>query len=117
MFSASRPKCSTENNPRTCAERRHIERLIHIANKKGVPSHNVIRWIRRYEGEFKVNRYLANGEQATSLPCVRCRKALEKYHIKWTAYFDGKWVKWDDEDLPESRPTERQKKQNFKLRS
>ena len=109
-------KCavSTCNSPSTCAERRHIKKLIHTARKKGVPNHGIIRWIHRHEGELVIERFTADGKVASSLPCVMCKNVLDKYKLKWTAYIDNRWVKSSDTDLPDSVPTSRQSAIVFK---
>ena len=84
---------------------------------KGIQKHNVVKWIKRKEGEMVIERFHKNGEVATSLPCVLCRHELERYGLKWTAFYYGKWVSSDDDDLPDSKPTSRQKDQVFGHRS
>jgi len=101
------------NSPSVCAERKHIEKLIRIARTKGIPKHSVPSWIKRKEGEIVIERFHKNGEVATSLPCVLCKHALDKYNLKWTAYHCDRWVSSDDEDLPKSKPTSRQNDQVF----
>jgi hypothetical protein len=105
--------CSSGNSPSVCAERKHIEKLIHVARIKGVPRHSVTKWIKRKEGELRIERFHKNGDLATSLPCVLCKRALDKYSIKWTAFHSGIWVNSEDEELPESKPTSRQNDQVF----
>lgn len=68
----------------------------------------------RHEGEFFIHRQTANGEDATSLPCILCRQALEKYKIKWTAYYNDAWICSTDPDIPPSVPTTRQCEQVFR---
>ena len=46
-----------------------------------------------------------------SLPCVICRKMIEKYNIQWTAYTGEEWVKSNSyEPVPESKPTNKQRR-------
>jgi hypothetical protein len=46
-----------------------------------------------------------------SLPCVICRKMIEKYNIQWTAYTGKDWVNSNSyEPLPESKPTNKQRR-------
>mgnify|MGYP001101417946 CR=1 FL=1 len=108
---------STCNSPSVCAERKHIEKLVHTAKIKGIPRHSVSSWIKRKEGEILIERFHKNGDVATSLPCVLCKHALEKYGLKWSAFYCGKWVSSEDEDLPKSKPTSRQNDQVFGRRS
>lgn len=52
-----------------------------------------------------------------ALPCVLCRKSLEKYNIKWMACVgDEHWVKsTHTENLPKSKPTNKQRRvMNFR---
>lgn len=60
-----------------------------------------------------MNRYLKNGDEASSLPCVLCRNVLEKMNIRWKAYHDGRWICSTESDLPKSIPTSRQNDQVF----
>jgi len=60
-----------------------------------------------------VNRYLKNGDEASSLPCVLCRNVLERFGIKWKAYHDGRWICSTEPNLPKSIPTSRQNDQVF----
>ena len=68
----------------------------------------------RQEGELVIDRRHANGDYATSLPCVLCKKALDKYGIKWRAYYIDRWVYSTDDDIPKSHPTSRQNEQVFR---
>jgi hypothetical protein len=38
---------------------------------------------------------------------------LDKYKIKWVAFFEGRWIKSTEENVPTSRPTARQAAQLF----
>jgi len=53
-----------------------------------------------------------DGEMGNALPCVLCRKALEKYNIKWKACVgDERWVdSMIPENLPKSKPTNKQRR-------
>ena len=99
---------TTINSPSVCAERRHIQKLIHIAKKKGIHKQNISKWMQS-EVDLTIMRFLKNGEYATSFPCILCRQAMARYQIKWTAFHDGKWVSSEDENLPESKLTSRQR--------
>jgi len=83
---------------------------------KGVANHKIIHWIHKNEGVLVVERFTADGAPATSLPCVLCKQMLDKYQIKWVAFYDDRWVKSTDEVLPPSRPTARQAAQLFNKR-
>jgi hypothetical protein len=47
-----------------------------------------------------------------ALPCVLCRKSLEKYKIKWVACVgEENWVSsMNPETLPKSKPTHKQRR-------
>lgn len=48
---------------------------------------------------------------AVSLPCVLCRKVMERLDIRWTAHDGEKWVhSKKSEYLPASVPTAKQKR-------
>jgi hypothetical protein len=96
-----------------CAERRHIKQLIHNARVKGIANHKIILWIHKQAVELVVERFDANGNVASSLPCLLCKQMLDKYKIKWVAFFEGRWIKSTEENVPTSRPTARQAAQLF----
>lgn len=51
----------------------------------------------------------ADGSVGTSIPCVLCRRAIEKNNIRWVAYDGEKWVdSVKCHHLPISRPTSKQ---------
>tara|TARA_R110002072_G_scaffold84065_15_gene190607 strand:+ start:2207 stop:2491 length:285 start_codon:yes stop_codon:yes gene_type:complete len=88
-----------------------IKKLVHQSRKKGIAQHSVIHWIHRIYGSLTIWRPRLDGIMGISLPCVLCRKALEKYHIRWRAYDGIKWIDSQQMDnLPKSKPTGRQKK-------
>ena len=79
--------------------------------KKGVKPYQFSEWVKRKYGAMTVWRLRRDGVMGTSLPCVLCRKAIEKLNIPWMAYDGSKWIRsWIDEDLPKSRPTNRQRR-------
>jgi len=48
---------------------------------------------------------------AVSLPCVLCRKVMERLDIRWMAHDGTKWVhSKKTENLPPSMPTAKQKR-------
>lgn len=55
-----------------------------------------------------VKRVLGDGNMGISLPCVMCRKALDRLCIQWRAHIGSTWFKSTDPDVPISRPTNRQ---------
>lgn len=51
----------------------------------------------------------ADGSVGTSIPCVLCRRAIEKNKIRWVAFDGEKWVDSEKSDnLPISKPTSKQ---------
>jgi hypothetical protein len=98
----------TFNTCQRCAERNLIRELMLEAGRQGVHSWCLARWIHRKYGDLIVVRKLGNGDMGTSLPCVVCRKVLDRMSIQWRAHIGSKWVRSTDPDLPESRPTHRQ---------
>ena len=89
-----------------------IRNLQREAVKKGVKPYQFKDWIKRkHGGVMTVWRLRRDGHMGTSLPCVLCRKAIDKYEIQWMAYDGVNWIKsWVDENLPKSIPTNRQKR-------
>jgi hypothetical protein len=73
------------NNIRTCAERRLLERLTHLARVHGVAPHRVAHFVRRTVRWLVISRTTQDGERACSLPCLLCRRQLEQHHIRWEA--------------------------------
>ena len=65
-------------------------------------------WIRRKYGHMVIYRESVQGDMI-SLPCVICRKMIEKYDIPWTAHDGDKWVSSSSGVcMPVSRPTNKQ---------
>lgn len=56
-------------------------------------------------------RVRKDGILGCSLPCVLCRKMIEKHDIKWCAYDGSNWVHSGRcEILPKSQPTNKQRR-------
>jgi hypothetical protein len=79
------------------------------ASRSGVGSSNFSAWIHRKYGDFVVTRVRRDGGHGTSLPCVICRKALDKFSIQWRAHVGAEWVRSTDQDVPVSRATSKQR--------
>jgi hypothetical protein len=78
--------------------------------KKGYKPHQFTDWLHRKYGELVVSRQNIYGD-AISLPCVMCRKAMEKFDIRWKAHDGCRWVhSKKTECLPISLPTAKQKR-------
>jgi hypothetical protein len=86
-----------------------IRGLAQEARSKGVHRACLAHWIHRKYGDLVVIRVLHDGSLGTSLPCVICRKTLERHWIQWRAHIGSTWVRSTDEDVPDSRATQKQK--------
>jgi len=91
-----------------CAERRLIKNLKHEFLKKGYKNHQFSSWINRKHGALVICRETSYGD-GISLPCVLCRKMIDKYNFKWIAYDGERWVhSCRSVNIPKSRPTNKQ---------
>jgi hypothetical protein len=78
--------------------------------KKGYKPHQFTEWLHRKHGELVIERKNIYGD-AVSLPCVLCRKAMERFDICWAAHDGTQWVhSKKSEYLPPSIPTAKQKR-------
>jgi hypothetical protein len=101
---------SIESNNHMCAERQLIRRLYRECLKKGHRPHQFSEWVHRKYGHLIVGRKTVYGD-GISLPCVLCRKTMERYDICWVAHDGERWVhSKKTENLPESIPTAKQKR-------
>ena len=97
-----------DSNNHMCAERQLIRQLYRRCMTSGYKSHQFRQWLHRKHGHLVIYRKNIYGD-AISLPCVLCRKMIERYDIYWTAYDGKKWIhSQNDICLPVSRPTEKQ---------
>lgn len=88
-----------------------IKNMLRKASKCGVKFHNFPKWLHRKYGDMVVWRFLKDGSLANALPCVMCRKAIEKYNIQWIAYTGDEWTNsLQSETVPKSKPTVKQKR-------
>jgi len=92
-----------------CAERRLLKNLSLEARRQGVHPSCLAHWIHRKFGDFVIKRVRKDDGQGISLPCVICRKILDKKLIQWRAHIEHHWVKSTDEFVPKSKPTNKQK--------
>ena len=98
------------SNNHMCSERQLIRYLYRECMKKGYKPHQFTDWLHRKYGELVVSRQNIYGD-AISLPCVMCRKAMEKFDIRWKAHDGCRWVhSKKTECLPISLPTAKQKR-------
>ena len=93
---------------RCCAERRLLSAARETARRRGVRPWAFARWFSASFGALVVVRRTRDGDVASSLPCVLCRRALEATGVRWTAVTrEGAFV--TDRDAPLSEPTARQR--------
>jgi hypothetical protein len=86
-----------------------LSRLRELSRREGNSPAQFSTWTYRKYGEIVVTRLRRDGQPGTSLPCVICRKALDKCHIPWRAHIDHLWVSSRDDDVPQSKPTNKQR--------
>lgn len=89
-----------------CAERKFLHKLQLQASREGIRLGAFPRWVYRKFGRIIIWRDLADGTPGTSLPCVICRKALDRLKIEWTAHKGPVWH--TNHDAPKSIPTHKQ---------
>jgi len=88
-----------------CAERKLIYKFMRLASKEGIRKDKIPSWIHRKYGEIVIWRVLADGTPGMSLPCVLCRKKLDKMSIQWRAHLGPVWHSSRDEFVPKSKST------------
>ena len=94
-----------------CAERRLIKDLEKEALKKGVSPNRFPTWVHRKYGDITIFRMRKDGMVGCSIPCVLCKRAMERKGLQWVAFDGTRWVhSVQTDDLPESRPTNKQKR-------
>ncbi len=103
------PYGPTPSNCSCCAERRLIARLQHQAKREGVSPARFVSWSYRKFGPIIVQRTRKDGLPGISLPCVICRKTLDRLRMPWMAHVNERWYHSTDADLPPSKPTNKQK--------
>ncbi len=100
---------SVVNNCTCCAERRMLSRLRELSRREGNSPAQFSSWTHRKHGEMVIVRLRRDGQPGTSLPCILCRKALDKNQIAWRAHIDHKWVSSRDDNIPPSKLTQKQR--------
>jgi hypothetical protein len=79
--------------------------------KKGVSPYCFSRWVHRKYGDVIIHRMRKDGVVGCSIPCVLCKRAMERKGLQWIAFDGTRWVhSLQTEDLPVSRPTSKQKR-------
>lgn len=100
------PEIESDNH--TCAERKLLKQLYNECMKSGHKPHQFTSWLHRKYGELIVSRRTIFGD-SISMPCVICRKFLQKHDVRWMAHDGCRWVhSTKTDDLPVSRPTRKQ---------
>ena len=56
-----------------------------------------------------IRRERVDGQMGISLPCIVCRKKLDRLRIPWRAHINEKWISSRDNNIPDSKFTHRQK--------
>ena len=97
------------NNCTCCAERRMLARLREMSRRAGNSPAQFSTWTYRKYGEIVVTRLRRDGQPGTSLPCVLCRKALDRVKIPWRAHVGAVWISSRDDEVPPSKLTQKQK--------
>ena len=100
---------SIVNNCTCCAERRMLSRLREISRRRGNSPAQFSTWTYRKYGEIIVTRLRRDGQPGTSLPCILCRKALDRIQIPWRAHVGAVWFSSRDDCVPDSKLTQKQK--------
>ena len=98
------------SNNHMCAERQLIRKLHRECLKKGYKSHQFTEWLHRKHGDLIIERKTTYGD-GVSIPCVLCRKVMEKLNVCLVAHDGEVWVhSKKSESLPPSLPTTKQKR-------
>jgi len=87
-----------------------IKALKHECLKQGNRIHKFTAWVRRKFGTLVIQRDTSYGN-GTSLPCVLCRKVIEKHGLRWRAYDGDRWIdSLYSSHIPKSKPTNKQRR-------
>jgi len=105
-------KYNIGNTTHMCAERRLMDLLRHESSKKGIAPSKFSWWVHRKVGKLVITREKGDGFLGTSIPCILCRKVLDRQMIQWRAHVGDIWVDShrDAGSLPASKLTQKQKK-------
>ena len=79
------------------------------SRRAGVHRARFVHWTKKKYGPLVIKRVRRDGQMGTSLPCIVCRKVLDRLHMPWVAHIDTQWVKSTDQNVPKSKPTHKQK--------
>lgn len=97
-----------DNTPHLCAERRLLQFMKHRSRIEGVNPSAFSHWLHRKTGKLIISRIRCDGNMGTSIPCIFCRKILDRGMIEWTAHVGESWVSSKDETVPKSKFTQKQ---------
>lgn len=97
------------NTCHCCAERRALSLLRELSKRRGNSPAQFVHWTYRKFGELTIRRERRDGKMGTSLPCVICRKTLDRINMPWKAHINEKWVSSRDDDVPPSKLTNKQR--------
>ena len=86
-----------------------INKLMELSKRKGNSPAQFTTWTYRKFGEMTIRRDRGDGLMGISLPCIMCRKKLDRLKIPWRAHIYNQWVSSRDENVPNSKPTNKQK--------
>mgnify|MGYP003346650931 FL=1 len=109
MCETAKQEVCIGNTPHLCAERRFIQYMKHRSKIEGVQPSAFSHWLHRKLGKIIIMRVRCDGTNGTSVPCVFCRKVLDRQYIDWEAHIGETWVSSRDEVPPKSKLTQKQK--------
>ena len=96
------------NTPHLCAERRLLQFMKHRSRIEGVKPAGFSHWLHRKSGKLIISRVRCDGNLGTSIPCIFCRKVLDRSCIDWKAHIGNKWFSSNDAVVPVSKLTQKQ---------
>lgn len=85
-----------------------IYKKLRDLSKKGFGLHEFPSWLHRKFGIMYIERLTHDGLYGRSIPCIMCRKVIDKYKIQWAAYDGKEWV-YSSGKVPDSKPTNKQR--------
>ena len=99
-----------ENDCICCAERKMIHYMLRLCAKKGFSLNEFPSWLHRKHGTMVIYRLRHDGTEGISIPCVMCRKRIDKFKIRWSAFDGTDRVGSSSKIVPVSRPTNKQRR-------
>jgi hypothetical protein len=107
---SSRSSVGFGNTVHMCAERRLIHFMKHRARIEGVSPSGFYHWFHRKIGRVVIWRMYQDGGMGTSVPCILCRKIMDRGLIDWNAHIGTSWHSNRDLSPPKSKFTFKQMK-------